>query len=119
MDTTAFPLPPSQSHLFQEWVSELQIGARIKRSRLGLQSLCKITAEEWDSLTTSISQSKTLQNAEVCLRDFLSRLGLNSDIQGTAKLLAEDLRRRVLDYRSSESIENYPQYMYEIPKIRL
>ncbi len=109
----SIPIRPADLTPVTQWLGELR-GRVTDWSR----DVKNLTQEEWNRLQGSVKGALSTRRVEQVLKDFLQRIGVAAHSE-VAEDLAVDLRTRILSYRSGTTIEAYPHYLTEPPKIRL
>ena len=96
------------------WLAELR--GRVVDWSSGVKT---ISSEEWNRLQGSVKGALSTRRVEAVLKDFLKKVGVSTRSGELAEGLSVELRARILSYREGATIESYPNFMSEPPKIKL
>lgn len=113
--THSITLRPADLAPLQDWFHDLR--ARVD----GWSKQWKASStHEWNALHQTLSGALSTQRMETALRDFLARMGISRTAADDAVDEAmRDFRRRVVKFRSGQTIESYERYLVRPPTIEL
>ena len=105
---------PSDLAPVTRWLAELR--GRVVDWSSGVKA---ISSEEWNRLQGSVKGALSTRRVEQVLKDFLKRVGVSARSEELVGGLSVELRSRILSYREGSTIESYPNFISEPPKIKL